>query len=311
MNRLISVAAMAILGLVGFNLPADKDLQPIEVAVQESVSVDELFDRLEKEREVVNELKLLFAETESDMKEIFARLDQIESNSLTKQEVDQIVTEAVQQLKVELTKERETLSVAIDEIGSNVDEIKASNLTRFVMKDDTSEKIADHEARIAALEKAVEELKSPKLSAVAPSPVSQSPYGTVVASNGAGCTGTKVMYCDPSVSYSPVVTYSPTVTYQSVVRSDGGGGCTGSYAKVAVASAPDTKRVKIVEPREPRRVSFAEVPEYQEQVSVQSAMPMQQCYTDEYGNTTCNNGVAVTSSQPQARPGLLGRIFRR
>ena len=91
-----------------------------------------------------------------------------------------------------------------------------------------------------------------------------------------------------TVTYSPVVeTYSPVV-YSTPVTS--------------------TERVRIVEPREPRRVSYADVPVAVPTVEVQ--LEGDGCYVDQNGNKICPNRTsAVQSVQSSPRFPRLG--FRR
>lgn len=333
-SKMSLTAVAAMLSIVGFGFMGVKnDVKPIETASTVQMSADELnglFDVMEKEREVVAELKTMFEDfkqtndsMKSDVDEIYKSLESIQANKVSKEDVESIVDTAIGKLKQQLIESQERSTAAINEtiteklseskaeVEDQIYEVKASR-SAFVstQSDQCDEKLADHETRIKALEDAIAELKAAKLSTSAPTVTGS--FGTVssVKSSGGGSNG--------SVTYSPVTYYSqPQVMYAPVVSS--GGGCTGSYAQsvsyapvASTAVANDTKRVRVVEPREPRRVTVMDVPDVDSSVSVQSVVPTSSCYTDENGNTHCEQGAAVSSPQvSSSRPGLLGRVFGR
>ncbi len=331
LSKMSLTAVAALMSIVGFGFMGVKDdVQPIETDSTVTMSADELnslFDVMEKERAVVAELKTMFEDFQQtnetmkgDVDEIYKALESIQANKVSKEDVESIVDTAIGKLKQQLIESQEQSTAAINatitqklseskaEVEDQIFEVKASR-PAFVstQSDECDVKLADHEARIKALEDAITELKAAKLSASAPT----GSFGTVssVKSSGGGSNG--------GVTYAPVTYYSqPQVMYSPVVSS-GGGGCTGSYAQsvsyapVATAAvANDTKRVRVVEPREPRRVTVVDVPDVESSVAVQSVVPTSNCYTDENGNTYCNTGAAVSSPQvSSSRPGLLGRVL--
>jgi hypothetical protein len=132
-----------------------------------------------------------------------------------------------------------------------------------------------------------------------------------VQSSGGGSTG------------SVKTTYQAPIDYGYSVRSTSSGGSTGStvmrsyststvpvvssvmYSSptVSVAVPQSVDRVRIVEPREPRRVSYAEIPSAP-QYSVQSTGT---CYIDENGNQVCPGNVSVQAGgvSVQASPRVM------
>lgn len=152
------------------------------------------------------------------------------------------------------------------------------------------------------------------------------------ASSG-GCTGSRaVQYSQPVVtSVSETVVCQPTVTSSYAVSSQpvvvSSGGCTGSVSysqpvyQQAVQSVPvqsavvampqETREVRVVEPRQPRRVSTAEIPTtsypavgFTDQSTCDMNDPNSPC-------ARAAQAQAVQAVQAQPRPKLGSRIFGR
>jgi hypothetical protein len=134
--------------------------------------------------------------------------------------------------------------------------------------------------------------------------VSQSYYPTTSSSEpSGGCAGNFIFRSTPAVSYStPTVSYSSPVVSTQYLSSP--------VASQSVAAAPlRTKEVRVVEKREPRRVTNMVVPDTQTQLSVSQSVPTQAtasssgCYTDANGQMVCPN---AASSAPRASSGFGG-----
>lgn len=226
--------------------------------------------RLPELHQISNEFSAL-----PEFAELAKKLQKVEESLpkfATKADVEKAIAEA-----------RELIT---DEIDANVKAAQPSMQVSYAEDSDLQQRVLALEAKVAKLESVC----TPTTSAsVAP------------VKSGGSSGGSSVV----SVSSVPVVT---TTTYQTVATSEGSGSWGSNAAYPAVNGS--TKRVRVVEPWQPRQVSVVDVPD---DTSVSAfGVSSGQCYVDPItGQTVCPNATASSGRTVATRQGLLGRILRR
>ena len=305
--RSLVLAVVGMLGTFLYNMP-EQELVPQPVAQKGLPDFD-----LSQTKSDVNQI-------EAEVKEIAPQLgaanDQLlQSISALSRQIGQMhssmmTTEAVEEIVTTKTGHFVTANAMSDAIDEVKDQLKTA----------ASECNCECEAKIADILKRLDALEAKCNAPVASqakvsSTTTYGSYGTVTSAprvSSGGSTGSKAQSYQPTVSYSETVICDPVVTSSYSVSSApvvvGSGGSTGSVSysqpvyssEQAVVSVPQSSReVRIVEPRQPRRVSTAEIPDYTPSFSVQSQ--------------TCdpNDPYSPCAKAAQQRTGILGRVRGR
>jgi len=174
----------------------------------------------------------------------------------------------------------EARDLITDEIEATVKAAQPSRLVSYVEDSDLQQRVLALEAKVAKLESVC----TPSASA------------SVAAPKSGGSNGSFSVNAVPGA-----------VTYYQAVTSASGSGSWGSAAAAYPASSGGTKRVRVVEPWQPRSVNVVEVPE----LEVSAYELTSQCYVDPATGQTVCSGVSAPGRTVSTRKGLLGRIFGR